>query len=130
LLADTTFLIDLMERRPEAIEKARELEKKSVAIQVSSPSIFELYVGLSLSKRAIEEKSKIVSVVETLPQLPLDIEAARVAGTIYAEKRKAGLTIDPEDAITAGVAKVNGETILTRNTKHFSNIEGVKTESY
>ena len=129
-LADTTFLIDLMEKRNEAVSKARELEEKGIPIFVSSPSVFELYVGVSLSKRAQEAKSKIASVVEALPQLPFDLEAAKAAGILYGERMKAGSQIDPEDAMLAGISKVRGEAVITRNVKHFSNLEDVRVDTY
>lgn len=130
MLADTTFLIDLMRKKSEAVEKAKEIEAKGIAIQASSPSIFELYVGVSLSKKSNQEISKILSIVESLPQLVLNLESARVAGAIYAEKMKAGTRIDPEDAMIAGISKVARETLITRNIKHFSEIDGVKIETY
>jgi tRNA(fMet)-specific endonuclease VapC len=130
LLADTTFLIDLLQNQIEAVEKAKRLEEMGIAIEVSSPSIFELYVGISLSKKAQNERSRIISIVESLPQLPLDLESAKAGGAIYGEKLKAGSMIDPEDAMIAGISKVHGESIITRNTKHFSNIDGVKIETY
>jgi len=52
LIADTTFLIDLMVGDEAAVEKAREIESKNIPISVTAPSVFELYVGLSLSKKA------------------------------------------------------------------------------
>jgi tRNA(fMet)-specific endonuclease VapC len=38
--------------------------------------------------------------------------------------------IDPEDAMLAGISKVRNEPIITRNVRHFSNIDGVKVETY
>ena len=119
-----------MVNEPSAVAKATEIEKRGFTISVGSPTIFELYVGVSLSKKAEEEKLKIVSILASLPQLPLDFESARAGGSIYGEKLKAGFRIDPEDAMLAGIAKVRGEIILTRNVRHFSGIEGVKIERY
>ena len=70
LIADTTFLIDLMIGDEAAVEKARDIESKSVPLAVTAPSVFELYVGLSLSRKAEEEKTKIMGVLESLPFLP------------------------------------------------------------
>jgi tRNA(fMet)-specific endonuclease VapC len=129
-LADTSFLIDLMLDDASAIEKAQELERAGIAISVGASTIFELYVGVSFSKKAQKERSKIISTISGMPQLPLDNESAIAAGLIYGEKRRSGATIDPEDAMLAGISKVRDDPVLTRNVKHFSNIEGVKVESY
>jgi len=113
-----------------AVEKARDIESKSIPLAVTAPSVFELYVGLSLSRKAEEEKTKIMGVLESLPFLPLDSESAKVGGRIFGDKRCAGSQIDPEDAMVAGIAKVHGEKVLTRNIKHFRGVEGVSVESY
>jgi tRNA(fMet)-specific endonuclease VapC len=82
MIADTTFLIDLMSSEVSAVKKANKLEDNGVEILVAAPAIFELYVGASKSKKSEEERTKIVSVVASLPQLPLDYEAAKAAGEI------------------------------------------------
>jgi len=130
LIADTSFLIDLMVNDPAAVRKATEIEKKGTAISVCAPTIFELYVGVALSRKTETETLKVLSVVGSLPQLPLDFESARAGGSIFGARVRAGSQIDPEDAMIAGVAKVRGETILTRNLRHFSGIEGVTVEGY
>jgi len=38
--------------------------------------------------------------------------------------------IDLEDAMIAGIARVHGMKLLTRNLKHFQGIEGVNVEPY
>jgi len=130
MIADTTFIIDILIREPDAVRKARELEESGTTIQVTSPTVFELFAGVALSKKAEEEKSKINFVLAGLPQMLLDSPSAIAGGLIQGEKTKAGYTIDPEDAMIAGIAKVSSERVLTRNIKHFSGIEGVAIETY
>jgi tRNA(fMet)-specific endonuclease VapC len=130
MLADTSFLIDLMGGDKAAVEKAREIEAKGTPLIVSAPTLFELYVGISLSRKVEEEITRIQVVLESLPFLPLDIESSKAAGRIFGEKKQMGSMIDPEDAMVAGIAKVHGEKVLTRNLKHFKGIEGVNVESY
>jgi tRNA(fMet)-specific endonuclease VapC len=130
LLADTSFLIDLMVGDKAAVEKAREIEAKGTPLIVSAPTVFELYVGISLSRKAEEEKARILVVLESLPFLPLDVESSKAGGRIYGEKKRMGSKVDPEDAMVAGIARVHGEKVLTRNLKHFQGIEGVNVESY
>jgi predicted nucleic acid-binding protein len=130
VIADTSFVIDIMAKDPAAIGKARQLEREDVTITVGSPTVFELFAGVALSRKAEEEKSKIMTILSSLPQLALDFPSAREGGMIYGEKIKAGRAIDPEDAMLAGIAKAKAERILTRNIKHFSGIEGVTVETY
>ena len=130
MLADTSFLIDLMVGDKAAVEKAREIEAKGTPLIVSAPTVFELYVGISLSRKAEEGKARILVVLESLPFLPLDVESSKAGGRIYGDKKRMGSTVDPEDAMVAGIARVHGEKVLTRSLKHFQGIEGVNVESY
>ena len=130
MLADTSFLIDLMVGDKAAVEKAMEIEAKGTPLIVSAPTVFELYVGISLSRKAEEGKARVLVVLESLPFLPLDVESSKAGGRIYGEKKRMGSTVDPEDAMVAGIARVHGEKVLTRNLKHFQGIEGVNVESY
>ena len=130
MLADTSFIIDLMIRDADAVQKAREMEAKSLPLIVSAPTVFELYVGLSLSSKPEEEKTKILAVLQSLPFLPLDYESAQAGGKVYGDKKRSGHTLDPEDAMIAGIAKVHGKKLLTRNLRHFQGIEGVNVVPY
>jgi tRNA(fMet)-specific endonuclease VapC len=130
LIADTSFLIDLMVGDKSAVEKASEIEAKNTPLIVSAPTIFELYVGIHLSRKVEEEKSRILAILDSLPFLPLDVDSSKAGGRIYAEKKLLGATIEPEDALIAGIARVHGEKVLTRNLRHFQGIEGVNVEAY
>jgi tRNA(fMet)-specific endonuclease VapC len=130
LLADTSFLIDIMIGDASAVQKAAEIERSGSTVSVGSPTIFELYVGISMSGKAEEERSKIVSVLASLPQLSMDHASASAGGLIYGDRLKTGSRINPEDAMLAGIAKVHRETVVTRNVRHFKGIEGVTVESY
>ena len=130
MIADTTFLIDIMVSDKAALKKAREIDAKNSPISVSAPTVFELYVGLSLSSKAEAEKTRIMAVLESLPFFPLDLESSKAGGIIYGDRKRSGFVIDPEDAMVAGIARVRGEKVITRNLKHFQGIEGVGVELY
>ena len=119
-----------MAEDPAAVKKARTLEDAGTSIIIGTPTVFELFVGVAMSRKPEEEKSRIITTLSSLSQLSLDFPSASAGGLIYGEKMKAGRTIDPEDAMIAGIAKVNAEKILTKNIKHFSDIEGVTLENY
>jgi predicted nucleic acid-binding protein len=130
LLADTTFIIDIMRQDGGAVQKAKDLSDASISVLVGTPTIFELYVGVGLSVRASEEKEKVLSVLKSLPHLSLDAVSASKGGAIYAQRIREGVKIDPEDAILAGIAIQNNESLLTRNRKDFAGISDLKLESY
>ena len=130
MLADTTFIIDVMKQNRDAIQKAKGLSDASISILVGTPTIFELYVGVGLSVRSIEEREKVLSVLKSLPHLSLDAGSASKGGVIYAQRIREGAKIDPEDAMLAGIAIQNNEPLLTRNRKDFTGISDLKLEHY
>ena len=130
MIADTTFLIDLMRDDESAVKKETMLEENRTSVYITTVSVFELYVGLNLSNKRIHKSMKIEKVLRNLQILALDFESAKEAGEIYAYKRRSGIIIDPEDAMIAGICRTSQQRILTRNINHFSGIEGVSLESY
>ncbi len=130
MIADTSFLIDIMKSDIRVIEKAEEIEKKGITIAVTSISIFELFVGVALSVKKDQERKKINQILNGLSIISFDEDSAREAGKIYAQKRKNGSTIEIEDSMIAGICSRRKEILITRNIKHFSDIEGLRIESY
>ncbi|MHB8361114.1 MAG: PIN domain-containing protein [Thermoplasmataceae archaeon] len=130
MIADTSFIIDIMKSDAGAVNKTKDLEKIGVAIMITSISIFELFVGVTLSKKQDQERKKILQILAGLSIIGFDEDSAKEAGKIFAEKRKSGLTIDPEDAMIAGICVRRNETLITRNIKHFKGIEGVQIDTY
>ncbi len=130
MLVDATFIIDIMQDDRDAVEKAKELKDSSTSIEVGTPTIFELYVGVGLSLKSSEEREKILNALKSLTQLSLDGPSAARAGIIYAQRVKEGLKVDPEDAMLAGIAIENHQPLLTRNKKDFSGIPELKVEGY
>ncbi len=106
------------------------LESEGIQLSITVVSVLELYVGFGLSTKQVQERKKIEKVLENLLVSPLSLETAKEAGEIYAEKRRKGITIDPEDAMIAGICRANGGVFLTRNVSHFAGIDGVSVESY
>ena len=90
MLADTSYLIDLMQDDEAAKAKAEELVSESVPVMVGTPTIFELYVGVGLAIKSSEERERVLDVIRALTQLPLDASAATRAGIVYAQKVRDG----------------------------------------
>lgn len=130
MLLDTSFVIDLLRGREAAVKKIKQLESESIATNISAPTIFEVFVGISLTKKASSEKKRIMDVLESWGTLVLDSESAALGGRIHGQLIEEGQMIDPEDSMIAGIVIVNNETLLTRNDKHFSRVPGLKIETY
>ena len=130
MILDTSFVIDLLRGKPKAVDKLKELEEKGEPLYVTAPTIYELYLGIQLSKTPRRERARIEEALEGQPVLPLDAKAAQLAGKLQGELMSRGQPIDPVDALVAGVAVANQEAMVTRNVKHFERMEGLSVEGY
>lgn len=129
MILDTTALIDLLSGDFSIKEKIKKLYENNVALLFTSISVFEIWQG-SEDIENKEKVEKIHSLLNSLNSFNFDIDSAKEAGSIHAKLKKKGQAIDPEDSMIAGIAKLNNETLLTRNVKHFSRVEGLGIEFY
>ncbi len=129
MILDTSFIIDLMKNKSNALAKAQELEKSSSPVRSTAISVFELWQGLEDIQNP-DKKEKIEHFLSSIGLLSFDLYSAKKAGTIYAELERKGELIEPEDCMIAGITIFHGETLLTRNKQHFERIKSLKIEGY
>ena len=128
---DSTFLIGLLRGDPGAVEKARELDEEG-GMATTAVNVYEVAYGIH---RGMSDPSHRMDaferVMSNLDVLPLDggsaLRAAKISGTLD----KNGESIDPFDALIAGITLENGaDSLVTRNTSHFQRIRGLKIEAH
>ena len=129
MILDTSFIIDLLKNKTPALIKAHQLEKSSLAVRTTTISVFELWQGVE-DIQDNQKRELIEQFLSSTGLLSLDIESAKIAGTMYSELERKGEIIETEDCMIAGIAKHHGDTVLTRNIKHFERIKGIKIETY
>lgn len=130
MIADTSFIIDLMRKNAAAQDKLNEIEKNSESQYTTSPTVFELSTGIALSNWPEKEKNKVEELLSQFSVIHFSENHAFVSGRILGTLYKQGNPIDPVDAQIAGIAIVEEEKIITRNAKHFERIHGVRFELY
>lgn len=126
---DTTFLVDLLRGKEDIRNLKDELSKTESSLAVASPSIMELWLGACQAKASEQEKEKINQLLLSLEILSLDENSAKEAGEIEAELLNKGQIIEIEDIMTAAIAKMNGEKVVTRDG-HYARIPGLKVLKY
>jgi len=122
---DTSILIDILREDKNTKELEEYLDRQNKCI--ASPTIFELWCGVLLSRRSEKEKEKVKGLLESLDVLEMDEESSIEAAEIYAELIKRGREIPPLDAMIAGVARRRGEKLITRD-EHLRWVEGLNVE--
>lgn len=120
MIVDTTFLIDLLNGRGEAIEFSKNNYFATTAI-----SVFEIIQGMKKS-----EEAKTKGLFEEIPVLDFDKECAILSANIFKELKLKGLEIDFQDCMIASICIKNKSKLVTKNTKHFERIKNLEVLSY
>lgn len=116
VVLDTNFLIDIDNNRPEAIEKAREIERSGNPRRVPRIVITELWVAIGKGTEAEHNREKFERLLDGLPQVDLTEPIAKRAGAIEGKAQSAdqnGVGVGTADAILAATALEVDEPVVT-----------------
>jgi len=128
---DTTFLIDLFRNDEKAIMVLEELSRSGERIATTVINMAELYKGAFLHPKTDEKIDEIEELKDLLIVLDMRIESAKYYGKIYAELKNKGRLMNDRDILIASIFLSFGVgKIVTRDRKHFCEIEGVEVITY
>lgn len=132
IVADSTFLIDLLRQHGGVENKLKALEDN--VFFTTRINFFEIMVGvcsIKLEKDRVKRLKEALKVFDNIGILELDEKSAVKASQIAGELNRTGIQIEPNDCLTAGISIANGiNTILTKNIKHFEHIKELNLETY
>lgn len=128
--ADACLLIDAARRVPAAVELIEDVVGSGRPMALPAPARFEVLRGLLHSRLTGERRAALIRAVEAYPVLPLDMESADAAAQIAADLDARGEPLAPQDLLIAGIVVAHGMELVTRNTRHFSRIEGLRLRTY
>lgn len=119
-VADSDVLIDFLAGKGKSAERvSREMEQGELV--TTTIARFELLSGMTPgSEKALR------AMLEALPALPLDSAAADRAAEVRRTSERSGEPIGMGDSLIAGIVLAAGGSLLTRNTKHFSRVNGLR----
>ena len=111
--------------------KQRWLREEGNGNQVIIPLIvyYEVMRGL-LSAGATTKLTAFEKVCKILKVNNLTAQDVEVAARIYSERKKQGRPIEDTDLLIAAQSMSNDYTLVTNNTKHFENIEGLSVTNW
>jgi predicted nucleic acid-binding protein len=119
MLLDTDFLIDLLRKNPQALERLEEFIKKPTDLYITHVTLWELYQGVYKSLKPEENLKKTEELVEFFEILPFTQSVDRRFGALVNELSKHGTPIGVMDTLIASIALENTFEIVTKNRKHF-----------
>jgi tRNA(fMet)-specific endonuclease VapC len=102
----------------------------SKLIYVPSVVILELEYGLYSSSKPEKHRAQIEWVKRTFQTVDLNTDAAQAAGHIRHVLEKAGKTIGTYDLLIAGIALANRFILVSRNTREFERVPGLRLENW
>ena len=100
--------------------------------EVFIPSIvvYELEVGIAKSTNPNKRKKQLKQLLSEIEIINFTHKEAKEAAKIRASLEKIGEPIGPIDTLIAGMAKANNLTLVTRNVKEFSKVQGLEVEDW
>lgn len=127
-ILESTFLIDILQGKPEVESLMKELERTEDTLCIAAPSLMEIWYGALKSKRK-QEKADVMELFRGMEILPFDNRCALTSGEIQFELEEKGQMIQPEDIMIAGIARVHAEKIVTRDAG-YTRISGLRVLKY
>ncbi len=109
-------------------EKASSVGPDSVSI--TTIALCELFKGAYKSSRAEENINLIHDVLKNYKLLSLDIKSSEIYGMDFIKLEKMGKPTQVLDLMIASIAKANNLILVTKNKKHFENIQSLKIEEW
>jgi tRNA(fMet)-specific endonuclease VapC len=132
---DTTLLLDLI-RKPASAEHRRATAKLDAvrqagqALTTTRVNVAELWVGVERSESRDVELKRVEGVLAGVAVLEADEPAARRFGWVKAHPARKGTVAGDFDMMIAAIALCHGQTVVTRNPKHFVGVPGLVVETY
>lgn len=126
-MLDTNMCIYLMKNQPEQVAK-RFAQCYVGDVVMSAITYAELEFGVTVSENSTRERRNLASLVEDIPVVPFDAEAATAYGPIREATRDRKK--DQLDKLIAAHAVSLGVTLVTNNERDFAPYPGLKIENW
>ena len=127
-LLDTDTLIYFFKQQGHVAAHLRQVQASQIALP--SVVVFELEYGLLRSTKPQAQQKGMDAVRAAYRVLSLDAKSATSAAWVKHTLELAGATIGPADQFIAGIALANDLTLITRNTREFSRVPGLRLENW
>ena len=127
-LLDTNTLIYFFKQQGQVATHLKNIAPSQISI--SSVVLFELEYGVLRSTRPDHQRKGIDAVLTVYGISSLDDKAAKSAAWIKYTLEAAGTPIGHFDLLIAGTALAHDMTLVTRNTREFERVPGLRVENW
>ena len=127
-LLDTDTLIYVFKRAGNCLTQLSLHNDSDIAI--STIGLFELEYGMGKSDNRSKMDSYVASLCRRYALLDFDRAASLQAGVTRARLHILGTPIGPYDIQMAGIALAHDLTVVTRNTREFERVPGLRVKNW
>jgi len=126
---DTNIIIAVLNREATPVKRFNDAVINNEPIII--PSAVDYEVSRGFYHTSIPRKEAVYKNMRlNCPVIEINEEIWDCAAKIWAKLRKSGHTVDDFDILIAAFCIVNGYTLVTNNTKHFKDIDGLTMENW
>ena len=129
MILDSSFLIDIQNGIPAAVDTIDEIESAGRPLRVPHVVVYELYIGVGKGTQSAQNRARIDAVLGSLTLEPTTLEIVRRAGELEGSLQQHDQAVGAVDAIVAATARRDDEPVVTADD-HFARIDGVEVVSY
>jgi tRNA(fMet)-specific endonuclease VapC len=127
-LLDTNTLIYLFKQQGFVAAHLQQVHASQIALP--SVVLFELEYGVLRSTKPEVQQRGMDAAAAAYRVLPLDAKSAKTSAYVKHSLEAAGTPIGQGDQLIAGIALANDLTLITRNTREFSRVPGLRLENW
>ena len=126
-LLDTDILLFALKGNATVLDRWANLNASQWSI--SAISGYEIQKGIEANPTS-KSSQRATLLIAQLDMEPITSDVSLEAAKIHQTLKSQGLSIGPADELIAAQAVVLGATLVTNNTKHFSQVPRLKIETW
>ena len=127
-MLDTNICIHVMKGYPQTV--LGRFNRLAEQLCVSSITVAEPCYGAEKSARRNQAVEAIEQFIANLDVVPFSTKAAKHHGQLRAELERVGATAGAFDMLIAAHARSEGLIVVTRNTREFERMPGLRVENW
>jgi len=128
-ILDTDTLINFFDDDENTSRNLSNYLSSHPKLTISELTVFEFFQGLEY-KQAQKQMKKFESFISKCEVLNISHNSVRLSAKIYADLRRKGITIGEIDLLIAGIAIHSDLQLITNNTAHFAQIQGLSLHNW
>ena len=131
VVIDSDLIIKYLRKKPKyAVEYLNNLFDKEERLKTTIFNYAELLEGAYLTNNVPKNLRYIEDFLAKFEILSFQLPDANLFSQIHAQLLKSGNPVGDMDVLIASIVLNQGETLITRNTKHFSKIPLLKIKDW